>query len=124
MTKRLNNSDWRTWGVEELIPERVLDRMLATRYLYVPYVYKQAQTHVREVLGSYGSKHDKAFHATGYKELQEESLEEALARLDPDPAIENTFDMGLILEYAFVITMIEKYLQEHAFESRRLSEKV
>jgi hypothetical protein len=125
MKYRLDNVDWRTWGVEHLIREDILAR-IATCWLYVSYIHKRARTEVEIVRYHHEFLHQKAFHPITYKELQEKSLEEALARLDPDPAMDNPFDMGTILKHAFIITMLEEYLQEQrnlGIELKRPSEE-
>src|SRR5271157_352567 len=114
MKYRLDSRDWTTWGVEDLIPEHLLDQMAGIRFLHGPYVYKQAEARVKSVDWSLLLVRKKQFHPITYKESLEASLRDALGKLGPDPVMDNLSDVNLILEYAFVIKMIEERLRKES----------
>lgn len=127
MRKIISSKDYRTWGIAHLVPEDGLKRIASTRFLYVPYVYKQAKAHAERVLEIYSLRPKKAVHPITYKESQAALLQEALSKLDPDPAMDDPFAMALILEYAFAVTIIDEYLQTQPglrVELKRPSEKI
>src|SRR5208337_3911023 len=87
----------------------VLDRMAANRFLYVPYIYQKALVQVERILKKYSFEHENAVDPITFKESHRASLQEALGKLSPDPAMDNLRDINSILENAFIIKMIEAY---------------
>jgi hypothetical protein len=101
MKKKSKKMDWKSWGVEDLIPERVLKRMVATPGFDVNYVRKAAESHLGRIAWSYSNM-----------ELYKEILECGLRRLRPDSSGDNVLTLGGFLEYAFIIKFIENKLRE------------
>jgi hypothetical protein len=101
MRKKFDKKDWKTWGVEDLIPESVLEQMVATPGFDVNYVRKAARSHLGRIAWSYDNRET-------YLELLNFKLE----ILSADPAGDNLIALGQILEYAFIIKNIEGALRK------------
>lgn len=101
MKKKSKKRDWKSWGVEDLIPESVLKRMVGTPGFDVNYVRKAAESHLGRIAWSYNNM-----------ELYKEILACGLRFLRPDPSGDNVVTLGGFLEYAFIIKVIENKLRE------------
>lgn len=118
--KRFNKKNLKKWGVRGLIPDRVLNRMLAIRGFDVAFVYASALLTLEGVLWDHIIL--KEVHPADYMEMQRESLKNALANLNPDPARVNGRDLQAVLKKAYIISAIEEALRSPfygAFESQR-----
>src|SRR5271157_2807684 len=102
MTKkavRFGKTDWRTWGAGDRIPQNVLERMVALPDFDVNVVRRAAESRLRRVRWSYVDK-----------EIYKELLGLRLEFLNPDPALDNVYTLGGILEYAFIVIKVENML--------------
>jgi hypothetical protein len=105
--KRFSKKNWKAWGVEGLISEGVLKRMVATGRFDVNFAYESARCHLERVLWQHILREVPGFHPADYKEIQKIFLAQSIANLNPDPAKDDIFRLGRILERAFVVKMIE-----------------
>ena len=102
--------DTRNWGVEDLIPEDVLERMGATPGLNRSYIWKSAISHLKNVFKKHKRKGDGWGHEL--KKLYKELLELKLVHLSRDPALDEKFTLGRFLEMAFIIKILDGQFPE------------
>jgi hypothetical protein len=110
MKTKVNKKDSRTWGVDDLIPEPVLKRMASTRGFDASYAHESAKSLLERLLWGYTEEGIADFHPAVFKNILMESLQEMLERLHPDPRTDNLFELGSMLEIAFVVKMMEDLL--------------
>lgn len=113
MKKKSKKMNWKSWGVEALIPESVLERMVLIPGFDVNHVRKAAKSHLGRIATTYINK-----------EIYKEMMELNLSCLDPDPSGDSVFSLGGILEYAFIVKQMEETLRNEngsSLESENLS---
>jgi hypothetical protein len=116
MAMRIDEHDWRTWGVGDLIPEDVLKRMAALPLMGVDHLHGLDVNHLEgsayfelDAVSKKFARHGiRCFHPTVFKELKRKKLKRALAELDPDPSMDTVCAMSEILETAFILAMMER----------------
>lgn len=101
MKKKSAKGNWKSWGVDDLIPESVLERMVALPDFDVMYVRKATNSHLKRTAWN-------QFSREFYRGLLKFQIE----TLSPDHATDDVFTLGGILEYAFIVKKWEKTLRE------------
>lgn len=120
MFMRLDKKNLKKSGVQGLIPDTVLDRMIAKHGFDVAFVYECARSDLETILWDHIIL--KRIHPADYMEKQRESLKNALANLNPDPARDSRTDLEAVLKKAYLISIIEEALSNPfypAYESQR-----